>query len=188
MVFLRVISGTKKGYKIKAPKGQDTRPTKDRIKESLFNILGDISSESMVLDLYAGSGSIGIEFLSRGACKAYFVDRSYLSVKTIKENLRHTKLEDNSKVMKSDFAKAIGSLDKENIKFNYIFIDPPFGQNLIIKTLKRILEVDILSKDGLIIIEHEKDLILKEKIDSLKRIDYRSYGNECLSFYIQNSR
>lgn len=183
-----MISGIKKGYNIRAPKGQNTRPTKDRVKESLFNILRNIDEESVILDLYAGSGGIGIEFLSRGAKKVYFVDRSYLSVKTINENLMHTNLKDNSHIIKSDSTKVIVLLGKENIKFDYIFIDPPFGNNLIIKAIQKIIEEDILKDDGLIIIEHEKKMILEEETINLQRIDYRNYGNECLSFYMKNSR
>lgn len=183
-----MISGIKKGYNIRAPKGQNTRPTKDRVKESLFNILRNIDEESVILDLYAGSGGIGIEFLSRGAKKVYFVDRSYLSVKTINENLMHTNLKDNSHIIKSDSTKVIVLLGKENIKFDYIFIDPPFGNNLIIKAIQKIMEEDILKDDGLIIIEHEKKMILEEETINLQRIDYRNYGNECLSFYMKNSR
>lgn len=185
---MRVISGTKKGYKLKAPKGQETRPTKDRIKESLFNILRNIDEESVILDLYGGSGGIGIEFLSRGANKVYFVDRSYISIKIINENLMHTKLKDNSQVIKSDSIKAIELLGEKGIKMDYIYIDPPFGQKLILKALENIIKMDILDDEGLIIIEHEKDLTLKERIDNLIRIDYRNYGNECLSFYRKNRR
>ncbi len=91
---MRVISGDKKGFKLKAPKGMDTRPTEDRIKESLFNILGPINENSIVLDLFSGSGSIGIEFLSRGGAKfVYFIDNSNLSISTIKENIAHTDFE-----------------------------------------------------------------------------------------------
>ncbi|HHV38379.1 MAG TPA: 16S rRNA (guanine(966)-N(2))-methyltransferase RsmD, partial [Tepidimicrobium sp.] len=137
---MRVISGIRKGYKIRAPKGRDTRPTKDRIKESMFNILGNISEESIVLDLYAGSGSIGIEFLSRGARKAYFVDGSHWSIKAIKENLIHTKLRSNSEIIRSNSIKAIKLLGRKKIKFNYIFMDPPFGQDLTRDTLLKIIQ------------------------------------------------
>lgn len=184
---MRVISGLKKGYKLKGPKGKDTRPTEDRIKESLFNILSYIDEESTVLDLFAGSGSIGIEFLSRGAKKAYFIDRSYLSIKTIKENLGHTGLEGKSKVIKNDAIGSIKLLANENIKFNYIFIDPPYGQNLIIEALENLWEQDILVEDGTIIIEHEKGLELEGKICGFKKIDSRNYGSKSLSFYTQIS-
>jgi 16S rRNA (guanine(966)-N(2))-methyltransferase RsmD len=184
---LRVISGLKKGYRLKAPKGRDTRPTEDRIKESLFNILRNIDEKSIVLDLFAGSGSIGIEFLSRGAKKVYFIDKSYLSIKVIKENLQHTNLEDKAKVIKNDSIRSIESLGKENIKFNYIFIDPPYEQNLIIISLEKIWNERILDKGGIIIIEHEKELILQDEIHEFKKIDYRNYGSKSLTFYTYSS-
>ena len=180
---LRVISGTKRGYKLKGPKGKDTRPTEDRVKESLFNILGFINEESMVLDLFAGSGSIGIEFLSRGAKKAYFMDRSYLSIKTIKENLSYTDFEGSSQVIKIDSIKAIKLLGNENIKFNYIFVDPPYGKDLIMEVLENLWTRDILFEGGVIIIEHEKGLELGDRAYGFKRIDIRNYGDKSLSFY-----
>ena len=155
---MRVISGEKKGFKLKAPKGKYTRPTEDRIKESLFNILKTIDKNSLVLDLFAGSGSIGIEFLSRGARMAYFVDKSNLSIITIKDNLIHTNLYDKSKIIKNDSFKTIKFLGKEGMKFNYIFIDPPYEKNLIHKAIEYILEENILANGGLIIIEHENNL------------------------------
>ncbi|QQY80772.1 16S rRNA (guanine(966)-N(2))-methyltransferase RsmD [Keratinibaculum paraultunense] len=183
---MRVISGSKKGYKLKAPKGRDIRPTEDRIKESLFNILGDVDKNSIVLDLYAGSGSIGIEFLSRGAQKAYFIDNSIMSIKVINENLAHTGLEDKANVIKANAQKGINLLSKNNLSFDYIFMDPPYRQNLCIKILKYIYKKDILKKEGIIIIEHEKELILDDKIYGFTNIDHRNYGNKSLTFYINN--
>lgn len=180
---MRIISGTKKGYKLKGPKGKNTRPTEDRVKESLFNILGPIDEESIVLDLFAGSGSIGIEFLSRGAKKVYFIDKSYLSIKAIKENLAHIDLEESSKVIKNDAIRSIKLLGNEKIKFNYIFIDPPYGQDLIIEVLENVRSQDILSKGGIMIIEHEKTLGLEDEIYDFKKTDSRNYGDKSLSFY-----
>lgn len=183
---MRVISGSKKGYKLKAPKGKDTRPTEDRIKESLFNILREIDEESVVLDLYAGSGSIGIEFLSRGAKKAYFVDKSYLSVKAIGENLSHTGLEEKAEIIKKDVLRAIKQLGNQNIQFDYIFMDPPYGRNLIINAIEDIRKEDILRERGLIIVEHEKKLVLKEQLYGFTKLDCRNYGSKFLTFYINN--
>src|SRR5699024_2858791 len=140
--FLRVISGDKKGFKLKAPKGKDTRPTEDRIKESLFNILGPIDENAIVLDLFSGSGSIGIEFLSRGAKSVYFVDSSNLSINIIKENLKHTDLNKRSKIIKGDSVKIVKFLDRKNLKFDYIYIDPPYEGSLIEKSMEAISKTD----------------------------------------------
>ena len=180
---MRVISGSKKGYKLKGPKGKDIRPTEDRIKESLFNILGYINEGSTALDLFAGSGSIGIEFLSRGASKVYFIDKSYWSIRAIKENLIRTKLEEKAVVIKNDAIKGIRMLDTKNIKFDYIFADPPYGENLIIRILENIWNQDILKMNGTIILEHEKSLVLGNEVHGFRRMDFRNYGGKSLSFY-----
>lgn len=183
---MRVISGEKKGFKLKAPKGKDTRPTEDRIKESMFNILKNIDESSLALDLFAGSGSIGIEFLSRGANMAYFVDKSNFSIKAIKDNLDHTDLLSRSKIIKNDSIKAIKLLGKKNIKFNYIFIDPPYESDLINKVVENIWKENILAKGGIIILEHEKKLYLPNKMHGLEKIDERNYGSKSLTFYTYN--
>ena len=181
---MRVISGLRKGHKLKTPKGTDVRPTEDRVKESLFNILNNIDENAIILDGFAGSGSIGIEFLSRGAKLSYFVDRSAESIKSIEENLTHTKLKDNSIVIKKDLLITIKDFKNDNIKFDYIYLDPPFNQlNLIEKVLKEISINDILKINGEIIIEHEKELELEENLYNFKRTDYRKYGNKSVTFY-----
>lgn len=181
---MRVISGIVKGHKLKAPKGNKVRPTEDRIKESLFNILGNISEDSLVLDAFGGSGSIGIEFLSRGAKKTFFVDNYYDSISTIKENLRHTKLVDNSEVFQSDIFKALKRFGKGKIEFDYIYLDPPFKQDgLVDKVLQNIDRENILNEKGILIIEHEKELKLKDYIYSFEKFDHRRYGSKSIDFY-----
>lgn len=180
---MRVISGDKKGFKLKAPKGMDTRPTEDRIKESLFNILGPINENSIVLDLFSGSGSIGIEFLSRGAKFVYFIDNSNLSISTIKENIAHTDFEKKSRIIKGDSIKTIKFLDRKNIKFDYIYIDPPYGENLIEKSLEGISKVDILNNYALLILEHDKKKSFPDTIYKFKKTDMRNYGHKVLTFY-----
>lgn len=181
---MRVIAGEKKGFKLKAPKGMSTRPTEDRIKESLFNIIRNIQSKAVVLDLFAGSGGIGIEFLSRGAMKSYFVDNSYESIQCIKDNLIHTDLLDRAEIIKKSASSAIREFSDNNIKFNFIFADPPYGKGLALDILKAIDRMDILKEDGLLILEHEKDLMFEdESLLRLIRKDYRMYGFKALSFY-----
>ncbi|NLX61069.1 MAG: 16S rRNA (guanine(966)-N(2))-methyltransferase RsmD [Tissierellia bacterium] len=182
---MRVISGEKKGFKLRSPKGVNTRPTEDRIKESLFNILRDIHNESVVLDLFAGSGGIGIEFLSRGAKKTFFVDKSYESIECIKDNLVHTDYILKSEVIKKDAFRALKEFNEKGIRFNYIFADPPYEKGLALKTLETIDNMDILKKDGLLIIEHEINLNLDIKpLSKLSKKDYRKYGSKAISFYI----
>lgn len=184
---MRVISGQAKGHKLKAPKGDKVRPTEDRIKESLFNIIRNIHSDSIVLDAFGGSGSIGIEFLSRGANKVFFVDNSYDSISIIKENLTHTKLLDRAEIIKSDITIAIKNLSSKNMKFDYIYLDPPFIQDeLLDKVIKSINENNILAVNGLLIIEHGKDVKLEDMVYGFERVDHRTYGSKIIDFYKNN--
>lgn len=181
---MRVISGKSKGHKLKSPKGLKTRPTIDRIKESLFNILGNIDNEDIILDLFSGSGGIGIEFLSRGAKRAYFVDTSSESINIIKDNLKHTNLYETGVVIKDDALSAVEYFSKSSVKFNYIFLDPPFKEHdLLISTIEAIDFSKLLIDNGTIIIEHETDLQLQESLFNFQKVKFRKYGNETISFY-----
>lgn len=181
---MRVISGLRKGHRLSAPKGIETRPTEDKVKESLFNILGYIDEEAIILDLFAGSGSIGIEFLSRGAKECYFVDLSPISISTIKENLIHTKLMDQAKVIRTDSIRAIKDFYKKNIKFDYIYLDPPFNnKNLLLNVLRTMAENPILNHGALLIIEHDAQLVLEDNPLEVEKIDERKYGSKRITFF-----
>lgn len=184
---MRVISGKVKGHRLKSPKGNKVRPTEDRIKESIFNIIGYIESDSLVLDAFGGTGSIGIEFLSRGAYKAYFVDNYYDSIVAIRENLSHTKLLESSEIINSDIFIAINEFNKEKLKFDYIYLDPPFNQkNLLDKAFEAIEKKDILELNGIVIVEYGKEIQLDDLMYGFKRTDHRIYGNKCIDFYEKN--
>ncbi len=184
---MRIISGIARGHKLKAPKGNKVRPTEDRIKESLFNILGNIKSNSIVLDAFGGSGSIGIEFLSRGASKVYFVDNNYDSIVTIKQNLNHTKFLTSAEIIQSDIFIVIKRLSKIGLKFDYIYLDPPFNQNgMVDKAFKFIDKENILAVNGILVVEHEKELNLEELVYEFRKVDHRDYGSKCIDFYKKN--
>lgn len=180
---MRVITGSARGHNLKAPRGENTRPTSDRIKESLFSIIGFIDQDIKVLDLFSGSGSIGIEFLSRGAKLAYFVDSDSESIKIIQDNLEKTKLAEKSLVYKSSVGKAIKKIGNNYIEFDYIFLDPPYNKELVMETLKSIKDENLLKNNGIIIIEHETKLELPETVFNLEKADYRKYGDTSISFY-----
>ncbi len=183
MNYLRVITGKAKGHKLNTPKGLKTRPTADRVKESIFNILGHINDDSLVLDLFSGSGNIGIEFLSRGAKESYFIDKDTVSIKCIKQNLNNTKLLNQASVYKQNVNKAMNILGNRDIKFNYIFMDPPYNKNLVIPTLQKIHENQLLFDTGIIIIEHESTSSFPDCFFTYSKIDMRKYGDTAITFY-----
>lgn len=180
---MRVITGSARGHTLKAPKGDNTRPTSDKVKESIFNIIGFIDEEDIILDLFSGSGGMGIEFLSRGAKSCYFIDEDANSIKIIKENLVKTKLIDKSLVYKNSVDRAIKILGNKNLKFDYIFLDPPYDRNYVVKVIKNIVDENLLSDSGKVIIEHETKLELLDKYYNLFKADYRKYGDTSVSFY-----
>lgn len=180
---MRVITGCARGSILKAPKGYNTRPTSDKVKESLFNIIGYIDEEDVVLDLFSGSGGIGIEFLSRGAKACYFVDEDESSIKVINENLEKTRLIDKAFVYKNRVGKAIKLISNKNTKFDYIFLDPPYNKDLVIDTFKCLINEKLLYDNSIIIVEHEAKLELPDEVCDLIKKDYRKYGNTSISFY-----
>ena len=171
-----------RGTKLKSIENISTRPTLDRVKEALFNILQDKIKESCVLDLFAGSGALGIESLSRGAKKAYFCDKNPEAIKVIKENLNKTNLIDKAIIFNCDYANAIKKIDE---KLSIVFLDPPYKLDLAVKAIKELLKCDLLTKDSLIIIETDeinRDIEEVEKIESVEIVDTRKYGRANLIF------
>ena len=154
---MRVISGSARGLKLKTPEGLDTRPTIDRIKESLFNIISPDLYDIDFLDIFSGSGGIGIEALSRGAKKAVFIDSSKTSVDIIEQNLKSARLFEKAEIYNSDVFVTISKLGRENKKFDIIFMDPPYNKGLVEQTLQAILKEKILSENGFIIAEQSAD-------------------------------
>lgn len=177
---MRVIAGSRKGHGLKAPKGHHVRPTEGRVKESLFNILGPISNEAIVLDAFAGSGSIGIEFLSRGAKKAYFIDNSRDSIHAIYRNLEHTKLIEDGVVINTDIIRFLKTKGKKKKFFDYIYIDPPFEELNLVEDVLKVLNEEKYTL-GLIIVEHVGDFKYDEK--DYKLVDKRNYGGKNISFF-----
>ncbi len=176
---MRVISGKFKGKKLFSPENNNVRPTTDRIKETMFNILARVGIEgATVLDLFGGTGALGIEALSRGASKVVFIDRSPDSVKLIKQNLAHVGADQRTyEIYNVDFQFALKKLKDRS--FDVIFADPPYAagiENLIISTIS---EHNVLAQDGTLMIEHSTDV--KFNADAFD-IDSRQCGNTTLSF------
>lgn len=178
---MRVIAGTAKGTKLNSIDDISTRPTLDRVKEPLFSIIQNNIVESNVLDLFAGSGALGIESLSRGAKHCTFCDKSYKSIQMLKENIQKVRMQEKSTILNIDYKKC---LEEQKEKFDIIFIDPPYKMDIAIDSVKRIIELELLAKDGIIIIEtdeEERERKELEKID-LELYDVRKYGRVKLLF------
>ena len=180
---MRVISGKVRGLKLDTPKNDDVRPTTDRVKESLFNIINPYVIDSNVLDLFAGTGSLGIECLSRGALSATFVDVSKDSINIVKSNVKKARVENESTILNLDFKTAIDRLNVQNKKFDIIFMDPPYYKNMFIDALSNIDNSNLLSEDGIIVVEHDTKDKFIDKIGRLEKIKEKKYGNTTLTFY-----
>jgi len=179
---MRVISGKYKGRKLFSPNGDRVRPTTDRIKESIFNILTSkgVLEDAFCLDLFCGTGSLGIEALSRGAKKTVFVDIDLESLELAKKNLLHIKADkDEYETYHADYKLAIKKL--EGKQFDVIFLDPPYAKNDYVACVDLILESNILTKDGVIAFEHSDKICLQNYIDSFI-IDARNMGKSTVSF------
>ncbi len=176
---MRVITGKYKGREIKMPK--DIRPTQNRIREALFNILRDIEELSF-LDLFAGSGAIGFEALSQGVERVMFVENNRTCAQAIEANLSVIS-SSNWEVICMDADRAIERMHQRGIKFNIVFLDPPYRQDLAKKTLKTLSQYDIVASTGFVVCQHFKREILPDDIGSLRLIKQAKYGSSYLSFY-----
>jgi len=179
---MRIISGLARGTKLYTLEGENTRPTLDRVKEPLFSIIQNYIKDSVVLDLFAGSGALGLEALSRGAKKAVLCDKSYEAIEIIKKNINKTHFEEKTKVLCMDYKKCLSSVAD---KFDIIFIDPPYKLDIAVNSVEIILDNNLLSPDGIIIIETDEEEREIQKIKNLSNIEIinlRTYGRVKLIF------
>ena len=180
---MRVITGKARGVALKTPDGILTRPTADRVKEALFSIIQFDIPGAKVLDLFGGTGQLGIEALSRDAASAVFVDEREDACKLIKENLKRTKLEKNAKVVRSDYLAFLNSCRE---KFDIIFMDPPYAEIFLENSLKRITEIDILQSGGIIVCERPLGKELFCDLPGYSRSKDYKYGKTLLTLYRKN--
>ena len=177
---MRVIAGSARSVPLKSREGLDTRPTTDRVKEAVFNILQFEIEGREVLDLFGGSGQMAIEALSRGAAHAVIVDQSKDSISVIKENLQKTKLSDRAQVLCLDY---MDYLHRCGTSFDVIFLDPPYREKFLENALKKISEIDILKSGGIIVCERPASKALPDDYASFRRVrDYR-YGTTGITVF-----
>lgn len=192
---MRIIAGNNKAKRLNSPKTKNTRPTLDRVKEALFSIISNYIENANVLDLFSGTGNLGLEAISRGASFAWLNDSNNLAISTIISNTQLTKNQNYVKITKKDYTKCLAQIVQNDLKFDVIFLDPPYDSMFGIQTLKIIDESKdkILKENGIIIYETDKNFVQKlskdfnndvfDNFKNLKCIDDRSYSNVVLKLY-----
>jgi len=177
---MRVITGTARGIQLKTPDGMVTRPTTDRVKEAMFSIIHFEIPGAAVLDLFGGTGQLGIEALSRGAKSAVFVDAGEPACRLIRENLKRTKLDGQGRVIRSDY---LDYLSRTKEQFDIILLDPPYAEVFLESAIKKITEIDILRTGGIIVAERPLGKELPWEFPGYERSKDYKYGKTLLTIY-----
>jgi 16S rRNA (guanine(966)-N(2))-methyltransferase RsmD len=180
---MRVIAGNYKGRRLKTLDGMKVRPTSDRMRETLFNILAPRIEEARFLDLCAGSGAVGIEALSRGAAQATFVEISKKTIGIIAENLQHCGITEGFNLVARDALQAAKHFAAEGAQFDLIYFDPPYDSELYSPVMWQIAKGTLLGPDGLVIVEHRRQLPLAPNYDALRPYREIVQGESCMTFY-----
>jgi len=180
---VRIISGEKKGFSVKAVPGMNTRPTTDKIRESMFQIIGPRFEGGTMLDLYGGSGVVGLEALSRGMDKVIFVDKNSSAVQTIKSNLKAAGWKERAEVYRKESYLALKAVSRKGTQFEMIFLDPPYEKHNLQKDLEFISEKQLLKTGGMVVVEHARQVILPETYKNMYMERRENYGITTISMY-----
>lgn len=177
---MRIITGEYRGRKLETPIGYDVRPTTDKVKEAIFNLLQNDMYDAVCVDLFAGTGSLGLEALSRGARRCYFCDNARASLNLVKTNIKICGAGDKSIVLAGDYTKTLARIKEQADIF---FLDPPYASGVYEKCLELIEELDLLTEDGIIVAEHDKYDEMPEQVGNLVKVKERRYGKILVSIY-----
>lgn len=178
------MSGSCKGRTLKAVPGNTTRPTTDKVKEAMFNMIGPYFEGGTALDLFAGSGGLGIEALSRGLERVIFIDRDAKAIQTIHENIRICQLENQTEVYRNDADRSLKAVAKRDIVFDFIFLDPPYRHQQLIDIMNKIDEFSLLDKGGMIVCEHSHDVELPKIIGPFYQVKNETYGIIAVTIFL----
>ncbi|MBW1667465.1 MAG: 16S rRNA (guanine(966)-N(2))-methyltransferase RsmD [Deltaproteobacteria bacterium] len=183
---MRVTGGILKGRRLATPRGLEIRPTSDMVREAIFNLIGHDLSGALVLDLFAGTGSLGIEALSRGAARSVFIDRSVKALGLIRKNLEACGIYQDARLVRKDLTKGLpkGYLQSKE-KANLVLIDPPYGKGLIVPLLRELSVGETLSADCIIVAESAKEEILPEAVERLRLVKARVYGGTKINLFLR---
>jgi 16S rRNA (guanine966-N2)-methyltransferase len=183
-MMIRIIGGELKGRKLATVRGIKTRPTSDRVRESIFNILGDRVRGARVLDLYAGTGAMGIEALSRGAESVLFADHHGAALAALEKNIKACSLQSRANMVRWDLLNNLNIIRSNRRAFNLVFLDPPYNKNMIKPTLSNLGISQSLEKGSLLVLEHSPLEPIPENLPGFKMSDQRRYGKTLVSFLI----
>ncbi|MZQ81635.1 16S rRNA (guanine(966)-N(2))-methyltransferase RsmD [Paenibacillus sp. 5J-6] len=183
---MRVISGTAKGRSLKAVPGTSTRPTTDKVKEAIFSMIGPYFDGGQVLDLFAGTGGLGIEALSRGMDKAVFIDIEKKSIDTIQHNLQVAGLKDQAEIYRTDATRALKALAKREQQFQLVFLDPPYKMKVIVDLINTMEVQAIVEANTTIVVEHDSKDVLDDVIGGFKQQRRADYGDTAVTIYKQS--
>ena len=177
---MRVVGGSAKGHRLYAPRGTDTRPTSDKVRESIFNIVRDSILDASVLDLFAGTGALGIEALSRGAERAVFVERRSAACDVIRRNLAHTKFNDAGRVVCASAERTLSELDGA---FSLILLDPPYAYPTIHDIMHMIGDARVIEDGSIVVLEHSPRFAVVERYARLVLSRQKVYGDTAVSIF-----
>lgn len=180
---MRIIAGKARGRKLISPATMETRPTLDRVKESMFSMIQNYIDESVCIDVFAGTGSLGLEAASRGAKKVFLVDKSPVTYPLLKQNIENLKFQDICIAMNTDAYEALRELSKKGERFDLIFIDPPYCKEMIPEAIKIVKQKDMLKKEGIIITKIDSIEEIYEGYEDIELIKSRKYGNTTVCLY-----
>ncbi|WP_462409164.1 16S rRNA (guanine(966)-N(2))-methyltransferase RsmD [Neobacillus sp. Marseille-QA0830] len=180
---MRVVAGICKGRPLKAVPGNTTRPTTDKVKEAIFNMIGPYFEGGMGLDLFAGSGGLGIEALSRGLERVIFIDRDAKAISIIHENIKNCRFEEKAEVFRNDADRAIKAIIKRDIRFDFVFLDPPYKRQQLVQLMEKMAEQNLVNPNGIIVCEHGTDVKLPEIVESFTQIKQEQYGITAVTIF-----
>ncbi|MGL4868537.1 MAG: 16S rRNA (guanine(966)-N(2))-methyltransferase RsmD [Cetobacterium sp.] len=180
---MRIIAGEAKGKRIECRKGADTRPTQDSIKESLFSIIAPDVVDCRFLDLFSGTGNIALEALSRGARRAIMIEKDQEALKFIIKNINNLGYDTKSRAYKNETLRAVEILGRKGEKFDIIFMDPPYKDEVCERVMRSISKANLLAENGLIICEHHMFEDMADEVGEFRKTDERKYGKKVLTFY-----
>lgn len=180
---MKVVAGKYKGFNLLSPKSKTSRPTDNKVKEAIFDMLYPYKNDFIALDLFSGTGQMGIEFLSRGAKEVYFNEKNYSNFSILKKNVQKIDCE-NVFLFKKDFVRCLKDFYDEKLQFDYIFLDPPYETDFIDKSLFYIKEYDLLSEGGIVITESSMNIDFSEKYN-LHTLKEKSYGRKFIKIYLK---